>query len=531
MIPARIDSTLRPICFGIDRMVTQETAEAVGPEKFKRYEHALYIGAQLSRLVYQDTGIMWYAIEASLGMSNDIVNGVIDAYNQKFEEEKRTPISSQPGDGHGLPMESYSLKVASSRADKYATYVSTPNDMTCLFLNATKLRDNKYSIFMKKDLFIAFKGSSSRINFKNDLFSQFTPTDFGTLLAPIGITVEGTHNRVTGSFAKTLVEGWSTLHMALQEHVQPGARLFLCGHSLGGAYASLFAFLLAEGKVSATLPIMKDIDSIHILSYGAPTVLGEKARNTFNRHLDSGLITLDRVVSQRFPALCAATQLLIGGLIGPNDVIPTIPIGFSHPGFRPLSTERHPQEKGRPYSLDQIRTFYGVPTENRYREDSTWAFPESMTLNEKSSVEILQRIVKKLTGVLSEPEGSIPAPKDLTVSNSTVPSSELVQVGGALKSQKEIYKVNTKQHIPNFISVRGAASAYSFAHSEYLGMIFRGAYRGRGRKNPAKRSIAYFELCSSGVRIRYEPWTGVTNATPKTRRHRPSKKNMTLRRR
>ncbi len=36
-------------------------------------------------------------------------------------------------------------------------------------------------------------------------------------------------------------------------------------------------------------------------------------------------------------ARSAATQLLVGGIAGPNDVIPTIPAGFSHPGFRPLA--------------------------------------------------------------------------------------------------------------------------------------------------------------------------------------------------
>ena len=67
-IPPRIDSTLRPICFGIDKNVSKESASAVGPEKFKKYEHALYMGAQLSRLVYCDTGIMWNVIETSFGM-------------------------------------------------------------------------------------------------------------------------------------------------------------------------------------------------------------------------------------------------------------------------------------------------------------------------------------------------------------------------------------------------------------------------------------------------------------------------------
>ena len=48
---ARFDSTLRPICFDLPLKVTKAAGLAVGPQKFKRYEHILYLGAQLSRLV------------------------------------------------------------------------------------------------------------------------------------------------------------------------------------------------------------------------------------------------------------------------------------------------------------------------------------------------------------------------------------------------------------------------------------------------------------------------------------------------
>ena len=535
----RNDSTLRRFCFGLSNPVTPEAAKAVGPEKFKRYEHALYIGAQLSRLVYCDTGIMWNVIEKSFGMSNDIVNKVITAYDWKHgttgDGARIRSISSQPGVKVGvytLPMESYSLQVANPSDTKYGTYISTPGDMTCLFLNASKLKANPNSIFTENDVFITFKGSSTLKNFKHDLMSQFTPSDLGSLLAPIGIKVEGDGNKVTGAFVTPMVKAWSALNQALEDHVQNKSRLFLCGHSLGGAYCTLFGFILAEGKASGTLPIMSKVDSIHILSYGAPTLLGDKARNTFNRHLDSGILTVDRVVSQKVSARSAATQLLVGGLAGPNDVVPTIPVGFAHPGFRPLATDSYPEAGGRPYSIDNIRKFYGVNSKTRYRDPSTWPFQEDVGLGDHANASKLQAIVKGLTGVVAPMiEEKVPTEEELAV---TPPPSlnedpQPPMTGGAFgQEHKTIYEQQTKNNIPNFVSVQGSVYAYGFAHGEYLGMFFMGGFRLAGMKNPSssETGLALFTLYPSGVKISYVmPVLKKNNSRIATRRrHRTNRK-------
>jgi len=510
-IPIRIDSTLRPICFGIDKKVSNETGVKVGPELFKKYEHALYIGAQISRLVYMDTGVMRYAIETSFGMSNDVVNKVIDVYYDRYSDKLTVPIYSQQGNNTGRPMESYSLKVASPRDVKYGTYISTPDDLTCIFLNANKLIKNENSIFKKDDLFIAFKGSSSLNNFKHDILAQFTPSDITPMLKKIGITMEETGNKVTGAFVTPIIDGWSAFNKALTDHIKSESRLFLCGHSLGGAYCTLFGFILAEGKASGTLPIMKKVKSIHILTYGAPAVFGDKARNTFNRHLESGTVTVDRVVSQKVPARSASTQLLVGGLVGPNDLIPMLPVGFSHPGFRPLSTDFYPEVNGRPYSIDNIRKFYGINSRTRYRDPATWPFPESIFLGDASHAAKLKDIVEDITKLKLSPEES-------TYSN----KKQNTQKGGAFfQPEKTKYELTTKNFIPNFISVKGSVYAYGFAHNEYLGMFFKGSLRTYGRKNPAKNSIAYFELCPSGMRIKYIPLK--SNVTQKTRTNRSTK--------
>lgn len=517
--PMRLDTTLRPICFGIDKNVSVDVARTVGAEKFKRYEHVLYTMAQLSRIVYCDSGIAWNVITKSLGMSNDVVNKVISAYDWAFVGKRRVSVTSQAGDGSGLPMESYALTPPAT-GQCYGTYISTKDDTTCLMLTVgagTPRLMGGPSIFKAGDVIVSFKGSSTIANFKHDLLSQFTAADLQSLIGATGIKVEGTGNVVTGAFIRPLVAAWSTLMKGLQKHiVADGTRLFLTGHSLGGAYTTLFAFLLAEGKASGTLPIMTKVASIHIVSFGSPTVLSDTARNTFNRHLDSGLVTLDRVVSQRVAARSAATQAVVGGIAGPNDVIATIPAGFTHPGYKPLATNIGPEAGGRPYSIDNIRKFYGVDSKTRYRDPATWPFTEDIGLGDLAKAGQLKALVTGITQVATVPDDVVGLPVELADAKVTANS----QAGG-FGTQKDIYAKATQTHIPNFISVQGSAHSFGFAHGEYLGMFFMGGFRLAGMKNPAAKSDAYFELCSDGVKIQYTG--GLTGGRRrKTRRGRRS---------
>jgi pimeloyl-ACP methyl ester carboxylesterase len=514
----RYDTTLRPTCFGLPIKVTKEAAAKVGPDNFKKYEYLLYIGAQLSRLVYCDTGIMWHVIEKSLGMSNDVVNKVISTYDKKFLPERRK-ASSAPGSFMSRPMESYSLKVASPDDKKYATYISTPSDLTCLILNASKIIERNTlereqtkesqkklpeSILQSKDIFVSFKGSSTLKNLWHDLKSQFTASDLGGLLQSIGVNVSVNQgkNLVTGAFVKPIVKSWNTLMSALSEHITADdTRLFLCGHSLGGAYCTLFAFILAEGKVSGTIPIMEKVKNIHILSYGAPTLLSDTARNTFNRHLESGLMTLDRVVSQKVAARTSGMSVIQGLALGagPNDIIPSIPAGFAHPGFRPLATNWRPEANGRPYSIDNIRNFYGISSKTRYRDIATWPFMHDISLGDWNNSKILDLIVKNITG-------EQPPPNEDPTKQAKELSEDPTQSGGlfGFGKQKGEYAAQTQKHIPDFVSIAGSNHAIGFAHAEYLGMFFLGGFRLAGMKNPGfDNHTAYFNMYPSGIQITY----------------------------
>jgi hypothetical protein len=538
-----LDTTVRPLCFpSIGRVYTPEDAKKIGPAEFKKYEYLLYICAQVSRLVYCDSGILQKVIESSLGRSNDIVNKVITAYDAQFSKEKRAAITSQEGVSvkgptgtYTIPMESYSLGPKPTGATQYGTYISTPEDMTCLILDTSKLAANPNSILTPNDLFIAFKGSSTVSNFKHDLMSQFTAGDLATELKQVGIDVAPLGN-VTVSFVKPLLNAFSAMMDELSKHIERTqcTRLFLTGHSLGGAYASLFTWILALAKQSGNFPALEGIQGFHLLSYGSPTILSDTARNNFNTLLDEGLITLDRVVSQKVPARSSATQVLVGGMGGPNDVIPNIPAGFSHPGYRPLATDVKPESKGRPYSMDFIRSTYGIEKAGRYRDERTWPFEDAMSLGDRAQKSQLNSTVSQLTGVQSVPEE--PSAAAVMSELNKKAGGGRKQTGGlfGVGAQKSVYDKLTAQRIPNFISVQGSAYAFTFAHAEYMGMFFFGGFRLPGMKNPATGTyMARFPLTTGGVDIVYEPFSplGSVKAVQEGGRRAKTRKSQKRRRR
>ncbi len=128
-----LDTTLRPICFPeLGRAYTPEQAKTVGPDQFKKYEYVLYLMAQLSRIVYCDTGVQWEVIKKGLGLSNDVVNKLITYYDSQYASESRTSMNSPPG-LNGRPMKSYIVKGQPDvmpSIPNFATYISTGHDVT-----------------------------------------------------------------------------------------------------------------------------------------------------------------------------------------------------------------------------------------------------------------------------------------------------------------------------------------------------------------------------------------------------------------
>jgi hypothetical protein len=162
---------------------------------------------------------------------------------------------------------------------------------------------------------------------------------------------------INGSFTNILIDAWDVLIQAVTEHSGTGEfRLFCTGHSLGGAYCTLFGFILGYLKTlksteeSPTVNLLNRIKSIHVISLGSPTLCADKARNVFNRSLISKFMTFDRLVTQKIATLTVQPY-------GTN-IVPLVPAGFSHPGFK-QKIGFSKQDKKRPFKLSSIYHLYG----------------------------------------------------------------------------------------------------------------------------------------------------------------------------
>jgi hypothetical protein len=529
---AFLDTTLRPICFPeLGRVYTPAQAKSVGAEQFKKYEYVLYLMAQLSRIVYCDTGVQWEVIEKGLGLSNDVVNKLITYYDSQYASESRISMNSPPG-LNGRPMKSYAVKGqpdAMPSSPNFATYISTGYDVTCLLLDASAVKPNPNSILTPNDIIITFKGSSTIQNFIDDAKSM-KPTDFSAALKQIELDVPNLGN-VAGGFVFPLLHAFKPLMEALAQRLEgkQSPRIFITGHSLGGAYATLFGWILALMKKNG---IIQSVKSLHTVTYGAPLLFSDTARNQYNSILDEGLLTLDRVVSQQIASVKTAAAGTLGKMASGADFIPTIPPGFSHPGFQPLITEFFPEKGGRPYGLQNIRGAYGVTNPQSYRNSTTWPFDSPAELGNIGKRTNLASIVSGLTGATASQVAALPNTQVVAPVNTIQP-----QQGGlfGFGEEKTKYEELTKKHIPNFVSVVGSKWAMAFPHAEYLGMFFAGAMRMAGRKNPVPTgdlsSIATFFFTPQGVDIQYNFKKVGSQATPiaggrrkQTRKVKKSKK-------
>lgn len=356
--PVLIDTTLKSVVFGSmkQEIVYGDRKKAtlknkVSQYNFDNYLHILKIFAQLSRIIYCDSGIIGMVLLSNEFGTNDniAVNNLITSFDSQVKA-RRKMASTYPESVSGRPMESYVLKKASNPDvnSRIATYISTPDDVTFMFLKGSKLME-KNPFFKETDIILTFKGSSTLENFKHDLYSQFTRAEI----------TPGKY--VPGAFLKHIKDNMSVIMGKLSEY-NPG-RLFITGHSLGGAYATIFTYLLLLSNPNYP---------IHLVTFGAPTVVSDSARNEFNSFLDAGRVTLDSIVSK------------FGKI---RDIIPSIPAAYSHPGFRPLQTEMYPEfYTGRAYHIPTVEEVYvqkggllgfnvrgalGVSPEKRIYEEQT----------------------------------------------------------------------------------------------------------------------------------------------------------------
>jgi hypothetical protein len=245
----------------------------------------------------------------------------------------------------------------------YDAKQDTPLSMTVF--DFTKQANQSLIFPNKKIIVISFRGTLSiatalkdlNISLQN-LFNLYGkdafPEEFaeverrksqrGTLesITSLGTNPFGAHRGFVNGIIELYPKIIARMDELLNNHPDISS-IFITGHSLGGAFSHLMGMGLAQLKKKG-----KALPNLHIISFGAPKVFTDYARNVFNKLLLDGYMTLERVANRpRFPDI---TMLA-------SDPVPYIPSTLDHPGFMILKPEIMTQSRtGRTKHIREVRS-------------------------------------------------------------------------------------------------------------------------------------------------------------------------------
>jgi hypothetical protein len=330
-------------------------------------------------------------------------------------------------------------------------------------------------VFQKDIVYVCFKGSSSLKDFRRDLnVSKIALKDIPELASAPGTVHKGFYNHLRVEIADILKV---VAKLAGDDSVD---RVVVLGHSLGGAMASLCSLMVAHGKTVEK--------PVHCVTFGAPMLFSDDARNYFNGFLDSGVLTLDRVTANL-------------------DPITSVPKpSFNHPGYTLLKTELYPTKKtGRAYDIKDIRRVClgeaasqvaYVPTDKPEYMEFFEALPFTRTGKATTDQGLLDYVLPDLRIKVdpgleaaedekeSKEEAAIaqnaPATNEQAPAAPTVQptqaalAEQAVQAGGfSLTASAKAYDDAAKTHHPNRILY----AARGFAHGNYMNIGFMACLR------------------------------------------------------
>jgi hypothetical protein len=445
---------------------TGKVMQPLPASEFIKWELEIQQCAMLSRLAYSASGVLLKALgngimrNAYKSADNLITNLEKDYYDIKGWDQLflDTTIGKHAFSAEGMA-------AANMECGRYfpdcgctmVVYQDTSSGQAPTGSAAASEGVTPIPINPKATVYVIFKGSSSAKDFKSDLTLFKEPLqNIPQLVGKPG--VDGTiHKGFHTHMAKELDEMIKAVlyyKQTLEIINKDQCRLVVCGHSLGGAMATLFSYILCKNNITFGK------QPIECFTYGAPPTFSDKARNAFNGCLKSG-------------------QLLFNRIWATNDGITIIPPGMSHGGYKPSKLEGSSlsvDNTGRSVDINILRNiFCGASFPNETPDllslieednDDLAKYPEFKRIinslldspkvlkEEKSAAQIQDEQVGNSASLAATTDASAGAP---TVTGETVETGEIAQVGGmrggafGFTSNARLYKTESEKAYPTSI--------------------------------------------------------------------------------
>jgi hypothetical protein len=459
-----------------DRVLTNPP----NPALYAMYENQLIQAAFLSRCAYMPTTLFMKCMKFMdrLDIQEDVIT-IMERYHYLRYNFQDLFVAPNPTETTSVPHGAFFPRTGCTVFEYHAP---------------------ESSIQSKRALYVVFKGSSSIRDFKNDLALIKTPLSKIPELCDLAGT---TH----GGFYSHMKDEVADILETVKTYAATAEVVYVTGHSLGGAMATLFGMMLANAREKGdAIPV------IHTITFGAPNLFSDDARNEFNRFLlkrigDDPILTLTRVVS-------GATDEPI------NDYIVSLPgLGYSHPGFDVSKAGRYFdktfEKTGRTPSLAKQRQLYSKSpsTDSRLvgvlkdpaRLESVAFLREVLGPDAKITKDDIitpeinaaeENIEKEAAKGVAELEGVAAKEEAAEAAEDTAAAGTMV--GGGITTWSftksgRAYKKCAEILAPNVVKIL-CRSPVLFCHGIYAGLGFMGALRfppGVLTKDPSTGKIRF----------------------------------------
>lgn len=285
---------------------------------------SLYEEAQIALIASEFIYLFVNIVSEGRNGKLTLPDGLLDDY-----KDQRLDVRGKTGDGkHGIPLSTVMkvLRDNKTALEHILTEYTRGTFIKNLFplLEAAEAKQEGDSLFLEtlssfegtvqcvygvvksvdtKSLYVVFRGSNNNNDWLHNLRAYGTNLDTPSVLKPVLEDSLKDNVRVHEGFYKYLFDndkakGEQRFDMILgdiQNFAEQGYKIYVCGHSLGGALASLTAFKLA-GKKSSWVP-----KPIRCITYASPLVGSSDFLTAFTQLEKMNMIKYLRITNSLDP--------------------------------------------------------------------------------------------------------------------------------------------------------------------------------------------------------------------------------------